>query len=416
MTVDFLPRRGSRPDPARRWLAGLLAALPAAALLGLPGPALAQATAPGDFRGFIESLWPAAKQAGVSRATFDGAVSGLTPDPALQSIGGKQAEFERPLKAYVAGAAAPARAARARQVAAQWSQVLDEVERRYGVPREVVLAIWGMETDFGRDHGERDVIRSIASLAYYQPQRTKLRDEFVAALVILQSGQWRRDRLRGSWAGAMGNPQFMPSAYLQHAVSFDGSGAPDIWDSVPDTLASIANFLKHEGWDAGSPWGAEVVVPRGFRFDTIRQDTKAWSAAQFRTVDGAPLPGRGAAMLFLPVGTGGPAFLLQPNFFVLKEYNFSDAYALAVSILSDRIAGKTALRGPWPDEAQPLSRTQRRQMQEELARRGLYQGDLDGRVGPLMRDAVHAYQKQAGLEPADGYPGLKVYNHLTSTR
>jgi membrane-bound lytic murein transglycosylase B len=410
------PRRTYR-SPSRTRIAA--AALIAGGLIAVaPVEALAQqapaaATAPSDFRRFVEGLWPRAREARVSRATFDGVLATLTLDTSLAGIGSKQPEFERPLKAYLAAAASPARAARARAVAAPHAEVLAEVERRYGVPREIVLAIWGLETDFGRDHGERDVLRSLASLAYYQPDRTKLQDEVVAALVILEQGQVRRDRLRGSWAGAMGNPQFVPSAYLKYAVSFDGSGPPDIWTSVPDSLASIANFLRQSGWTPGQPWGTETSVPAGFAFPFIRQDVSAWSRAGFRGLDGAPLRGSGSAMLFLPIGPAGPAFLLQPNFFVLKEYNFSDAYALAASILSDRIAGRAALRAPWPDESEPLSRADRRKIQEALTRLGLYSGDLDGRIGPLTRDAVHAYQKQAGISPADGYPSASILRRLT---
>lgn len=402
----------------RRYLLQMVLALVATGLLGTATPhAMAQqapggSTSPSDFRRFVEELWPRARDAGVSRSTFDGVLVTLTLDASLAGIGSKQPEFERPLKAYLASAASPARAARAQQAGAPWTSVLAEIERRYGVPREIVLAIWGLETDFGRDHGDRDVLRSLSSLAYYQPDRTKLQDEVIAALMILEQGHLRRDRLRGSWAGAMGNPQFVPSAYLKYAVSFDGSGPPDIWTSVPDSLASIANFLRQSGWTPDQPWGTETSVPKTFGFPVIRQDVAAWSRAGFTGLDGAPLRGSGAAMLYLPVGPSGPAFLLQPNFFVLKEYNFSDSYAFAASILSDRIAGRPVLRSPWPNESEPLSRADKRKIQEGLTRLGLYSGDLDGRIGPLTRDAVHAYQKQAGINPADGYPSAAILRRL----
>jgi membrane-bound lytic murein transglycosylase B len=415
--IPFHSSRAFRKCPVV--LAAAAALIVAGSVWGrVADPALAQqasavAPAPSDFRRFVEGLWPRARDAGVSRATFDGVLATLTLDTSLAAIGSKQPEFERPLKAYLATAASPARATRAQAVAAPWAGVLAEVERRYGVPREVVVAIWGMETDFGRDHGDRDVLRSLAGLAFYQPDRTKLQDEVIAALVILEQGHLRRDRLKGSWAGAMGNPQFVPSAYLKYAVSFDGSGPPDIWTSVPDSMASIANFLRQSGWTAGQPWGTETTVPKSFAFPVIRQDVAAWSRAGFTGVDGAPLRGSGSAMLWLPIGPAGPAFLLQPNFFVLKEYNFSDAYALAGAILSDRISGRPALRSPWPDEAEPLSRSDRRKIQEALTRLGFYSGDLDGRIGPLTRDAVHAYQRQAGVTPADGYPSAAILRKLT---
>jgi membrane-bound lytic murein transglycosylase B len=398
-----------------RCLSALLAAI-CVTMADAPALAQSQQTPDARFATFLAKIWPDARDSGVSRRTFDAATAGLTPDLSLRGIGAKQGEFERPLKAYVAAAASPARAQRALAAAAAWSPQLARIEATYGVPREVILAIWGMETDFGRDHGERDVIRSLATLAFLQPERELYRSEFVAALVILDKGLVPRANLKGSWAGAMGNPQFMPSTYLKYAVDFERGGGPDIWTSVPDSLASIANVLKLSGWDAGQPWGGEVRVPPGFDFAALRQDMGAWSRLGFRTVAGAALPARGEAMLFLPVGVGGPAFLLGPNFFVLKAYNFSDAYAMAVSILADRIAGRSVLQSPWPDEGKPLSRTDRARLQTELAKRGFYQGKADGRIGPVTRDAVHAFQRSSGINPADGYPSAAVLARLLPQR
>lgn len=367
-------------------------------LAALPGATLAR----GDFSAFVESLWPRARAAGVSRATFDSAADGLDADASLMGLRAKQSEFSKPLSAYLAEAASAGRAARAQAQARGHASALARIESDYGVDREIVLAIWGMETDFGRDMGHRDVLRSLATLAYAHPDNPVYAEEFIAGLVMIDKGLAERARMKGSWAGAMGHPQFMPSAYLKHAASL-GGGAPDIWGSAPDALASIANFMKNSGWIAQSPPLVETRIPDGFDWSTLKQGFGAWSRMGFRDIDGDALPASGEAMLFLPAGAKGPALLLGPNFFVLKAYNFSDSYAAAVSVLANRIAGGAGVRAAWPKD-DGLDAAGRSRIQTLLKQKGFYDGKIDGRFGPITRLAVHEYQKRAGLTPADGFP------------
>lgn len=383
----------------------------AVCLFGIP--AVAQTTQPA-FPAFLQSLWPEAQARGVSRATFDAGLAGLTLDTSLGGQGPRQPEFLRPMKGYVADAASAGRVARGQAMAQRYADALAQEEARTGVPSSIVLAIWGVETDYGASPGKRDVLRSLASLACYRQTDSSFRDEVVAALVMLQRGV-SRSALVGSWAGAMGHPQFTPSAYLASAVSLSG-GVPDIWNSVPDSLVSIANLLKKAGWRAGQGWGGEVKVPRDFGHAAIRQPMESFLRQGFVASAGSPLPTTGEAMLFYPVGADGPAFLLGENFFVLKAYNFSDSYAMAVAVLADRIAGREPLRTPWLDEAAPLNTAERSRLQTLLREAGVYKGEVDGRFGPVTRDAVHAWQRRAGIAPADGHPSRAVLTRLEAMR
>ena len=281
--------------------------------------------------------------------------------------------------------------------------MLSAGESRFGVPGEICLAAWGMETDFGRAQGGRDIVRTLATLAYTRRDRPVFRDEFVAALVILDRGEVPRERLKGSWAGAMGDPQFLPSAYLKYAVAAAGSGAPDIWTNPADVLASIASFLRAEGWAPNEPWIEDVVLPNAFGFPTLHASPAEWTALGLRRSDGRVPAGDGDAALFVPSGAAGPAFLLFPNYFVIKQYNNSDSYALSLGSLAQRIAGAPPLATPWPTKVTNLSRGDKMLIQAKLSALGLYDGPHDGKFGPKARDAIHAFQKQAGLTPADGF-------------
>ena len=265
----------------RQWLAA------AALLLAAPVSAQALAQDAGDFAGFLETLRGAARDAGVSPAVFDSVAAGLTLDPSLTGKRAAQGEFVVPLKTYVDGAADPARVAKGRAMREKFSAPLAQIADRYGAPPEMILALWGMESDFGGSHGDRDILRSLATLAFLHRDNPVYGQEFVAGLVLLQRGV-AREKLRGSWAGAMGDPQFMPSAYLKYARSFSGEGAPDIWNSGPDLLASIANFLKESGWRPGLPALIETRVPQNFDYASLQQDFSAFSQAGFVGVDGAP--------------------------------------------------------------------------------------------------------------------------------
>ena len=355
------------------------------------------------FTSFLRSLWPEAQAKGVRQDAFEALVSNLTPDRSLPKTSGGQAEFEKPLQAYYRAAVTAGRIAQGRSLASTYAGVLSTAESRFGVPGVICIAAWGMESDYGRTRGSRDILRTVATLAWTRPDRPAFRDEFVDALVILGRGV-ARDRLVGSWAGAMGDPQFLPSAYLKYAVSAAGdTTAPNIWTDPSDILLSVANFMRGEGWAPGEPWIAEVSLLRGFDFPTLHASAADWSRLGLRRSDGRDLAGSGEAALFLPAGAPGPAFLLFPNYFVIKQYNNSDSYALSFGSLAQRIAGAPQLATPWPAHPVSLSRSDRLLVQSRLAARGLYDGPRDGKFGPKARDAIHKYQKEAGLAPADGF-------------
>ena len=271
-------------------------------------PALAQANevvgmppSSAGFQAFLQSLWPLAQQAGVRRATFDTALAGLEPDPALPAVSNQQAEFDKPLKSYLSEAVSVRRIARGRECLQAWRAELSTIEQRFGVPATIILAAYGMETDFGKAKGENDVIRSLATLAYLRGDRPVFRDELIGALVMLDKSGIARAAMKGSWAGAMGGPQFLPSAFLKYAVSFAGRGAPDIWNNPLDSLASIANFLRQSGWQAGLPWGMEVILPEHFVFASLHQSFSAFATDGVKGAGAAAFP-QGEATLFLPSG------------------------------------------------------------------------------------------------------------------
>jgi membrane-bound lytic murein transglycosylase B len=365
-----------------------------------------------QFADFLQSLWPLAATAGVRRETFDHAIGDLELDPTAPRPSTEQAEFDKPLNAYLTSAVTARRIAQGKDLRRRWGDVLAAIEKRYGVPHQILVSAYGVETDYGTAAGGKDIIRSLATLAYMRSDRSMFRDELVAALVILDSGAAPREKLRGSWAGAMGGPQFLPSAYLKYAVAYDGSGFADIWDKPQDIFASIANFLRASGWKPNLPWGLEVRLPEGFGFPFLHGDFAAFSGRGVRAADGAPLPHHGEATLFLPSGGRGPAFLLADNYWVLKAYNNSDSYALSLGHLADRIEGGPGVRARWPEREPMLSRSEKAEMQGLLAQRGLYKGTIDGRFGQASRDAIHAFQKSVGLDPADGYGSPEILRRL----
>jgi membrane-bound lytic murein transglycosylase B len=389
----------------RALLLGALAATAATAA----GPALARGDA--DFAGFVESLWPSAQAAGVSRETFEAAVRGLAPETAVLAKPREQAEFTISIPAYLAGAVSNSRVSRGRGVASELAGPLRRVESQSGVPAEVMVAILGVESAFGTAAGGADVLRVLATLAWKGQRRETFADEFVDALVMLQKGFVTRERLRGSWAGAMGQPQFMPSAYLKYAQSYRGGEAADIWGSHEDSIASIGNFMKQSGWVAGLPWGVEVRIPQSYDYASYDLDFAQFRALGFERVDGEAMPGGGAASLYLPAGARGPAFLIGDNFEVIRQYNTSDAYALSVGLLADRIAGRNVPQTPWPHVA-PLATAQVKEMQRLLTQKGFYKGAVDGKLGRVNRNAVHAWQIAEGVQPADGFATAEVVARL----
>jgi membrane-bound lytic murein transglycosylase B len=356
-----------------------------------------------DVGAFLQALWPDAAARGITRKTFDLALTGLTIDPRVKAATLRQPEFGRAVGAYVNGIATNQRIATAQAKAAQWTQTLAAIEQQYGVDRWTLLAIWGIETSFGGNNGGFDVIRSLATLTLIGYRPDFFRDELLAALQVLQEGHVARAKMIGSWAGAMGQPQFMPSNFLALAVDFDGDGKKDIWGNVPDVLASIAKYFKHWGWKAGAGWGHEVVVPQGFDYKRSRATYPEWAALGVTRPDGKALPTDGNAIMFFPSGAAGPAFLVGENFEVIKRYNNSDVFALAVSQLADRARGLGPVRAAWPMPDRQLSRLERIALQKRMQALGHPVNDFEGRIDFELRDEIRLEQEKHGLVP-DGHP------------
>ncbi len=402
----MLPRHGSPdgPPPPIRPAPGVRALLAALALTAALAPALAD-PAP-TFDPFIAGLWPAAQAEGVSRATFDAATKGLHFDPKIAAHTQRQAEFLVPVWTYLAGAVIPARIVVGRKQYAALHDVLERAKRVYGVDAGAIMGAWGVETEFGAFFGGENVLDALATLGFMHYQGDFGRDEFLAALRILQEGDVPPGGMRGSWAGAMGQPQFLPSSFLKYAVDFDGDGKRDIWRSKADSLGSIAHFLAAHGWTRDLPWAVEVTLPAKYKYDAADFSGER-SFAEFahkgvRAADASALPKTGAARLYMPAGARGPILLVTHNFDVIKTYNNSNAYVLAVGLLGDAVVGRGLLRTPWPTHAHALAETEVKTVQSQLKALGFEIGEVDGRAGPKLEQAIRAYQFMEGLTP-DGY-------------
>ncbi|MFT4254774.1 MAG: lytic murein transglycosylase, partial [Caulobacter sp.] len=358
------------------------------------------------FNAWLADFKPRAVAAGVPQAVVDRELNGLTPNPRVISLDGRQPEFSKPVGDYIKGVISDDRVALGRAKRDQLA-FLPTVESRYGVPRDILLAVWAMESAFGKIQGDFDVVRSMASLAADGRRRAWAEGELIAALKIIASGEDRRDQLKGSWAGAMGQTQFLPSSYLSTAIDFDGDGRRDIWGSDADSLASAANLLAKGGWKPGVGWAKEVILPPGFDYSLAegpREVPSWWEAKGVKRADGLPWTAADAAQpagLILPAGAAGPAFLALPNHFAIRKYNNSTSYALGIGLLADRFAGGGPLVTAWPVE-QPLSLADRMAAQIALARLGFDPGPADGVVGAGTRKALRAWQQSRQL-PADGY-------------
>ena len=407
--------------PTRALLGSCLIGLCLAALDGYGPSATRGLIAPfaqadtADFRRFVEGLWPEAKARGVSRATFDEAFRGVGPDPKIIALTRKQSEFVRPIWAYIDDAVSAQRLKRGREMAQEWEQTLGRIESAYGVPRSIVLGVWGMETNFGSFTGSIYAIRALSTLAFTRYRGDFFRDELLTALQILEREPIGRDQMVGSWAGAMGQTQFMPSSFMKYAVDGNRDGRRDIWRSVPDALASTANYLREQGWRPGLPWGFEVELPEGFDFRNFRLGFGSWAHLGVRRMDRQPMPKAGEATLFLPGGASGPAFLITDNYAVIKTYNSSDAYAMGVAHLGDRVMGGRPIQGEWPSKERQLDKNEREELQKRLLALGFYSGDADGKLGTKSREAVRNFQLQRGLIP-DGYADAAVLRELRAAR
>jgi lytic murein transglycosylase len=369
-----------------------------------------------DFPNCLERLWPEAARRGISRASFDRHTAGLTPDLRIMDLLDNQPEFTKSFWDYLDILVSDARIQRGREILAQYRDTFDAVEKAYGVDRHYVASIWGIESNYGTAGGERPVIRSTATLACVGRRQNYFRDEFLSTLEILHRGDVRPEQLKGSWAGAFGPTQFMPTAFKRYAVDFDGDGRRDVVDSVADVIASTANNLKKDGWVPGQTWGYEVVVPAGFNYllaDRSRQLTiREWEALGIRRAGNKPFARpTDRAYLLVPAGVQGPGFLMLQNFRVIMKYNPSEAYALAIGHFADRLRGGDPLVQAWPRHERVLTRFERYELQQHLARQGFYVGEPDGNLGAKTRTAIRDYQAAAGQIP-DGFATTAMLERL----
>ena len=366
-----------------------------------------------SFSQWREQFRAEALAAGISAATFDQAFAGVQPDPAVIEADRSQPEFTRPVWQYLEGAISPQRVRSGRRLLSEHATTLDQIEARYGVDRETLVAVWGLESSFGQIMGDKSVIRSLATLAHEGRRPAFAKSQLIAALDILQHGDVAPQRMRGSWAGAMGQTQFIPTTYNTHAVDFDGDGKRDIWNSSADALASAAHYLQASGWKQGKAWGFEVELPEGFDYalaDTeIRKPLAEWRSLGLRNLPGDQE--EASASLLLPAGHRGPAFLIMDNFRAILRYNNSSAYALAIGLLAENFQGKGEVSGSWPRGEQPLSRSERLELQERLVAQGFDPGTPDGIIGANTRKAIRGFQQRLGW-PADGHPTQELLGRL----
>ena len=381
-----------------------------------PLPAVAE-------QGFDQCLAELRREAparGVSLATFDAHTAALVPDMGVIALLDHQPEFRAPIWDYMVGLVDDERVDDGLAMMEQWRDTLRRIEAEFGVDSETVVAIWGVESNYGRTFGRRPVVSSLATLSCIGRRQSFFRGEFFTTLKILEEGHIDPDALVGSWAGAFGHTQFMPSTFGRIAVDFDGDGRRDLMGSVPDALASTANYLKQSGWRTGQPWGFEVRLPRGLDTSQAgrrnKQPLSAWVAAGLKQIDGSPIQASATpAGLLLPAGRQGPTFLVLRNFDALFSYNAAESYALAIAHLSDRLRGKGPFVAAWPTDDPGLSRAERREIQTLLIERGYDIGEVDGIIGANTRAAIAELQPRLGLE-ADGRAGQKLLQALRAGR
>jgi lytic murein transglycosylase len=399
----------------------------AVAMVALASPARAADPA---FTQFLASIWPEAQAAGVTRATFDRETGALEPDlklpdlilPGRPATGApSQAEFVQVPADYIKEASIARLAEHGQKLMQQYRPALDKIEARFGVPATMVLAIWGRETDYGRYTDPYDLIRVLATQAYVGRRKEKYHDEFILGLKMLSDGVVTRKDMHASWAGATGLTQFLPSDFYKNGIDLDGDGKVDIWHSVPDALGSAAQQLVNKGWQSGVRWAYEVKAPADvdciMGVPEVTKPIGEWLNAGFVPVRGQKLSAAEkaeTASLLQPEGTYGPAFLATKNYFVIKEYNFSDLYVLFVGHLSDRMTSPLPFATPWSASTQ-LRTTDVQAMQEGLTRIGLYKDKVDGKAGMLTRAALGAYQKSAGLK-VDCWPSAAVLQSINAKR
>ncbi|WP_170413952.1 lytic murein transglycosylase [Ruegeria arenilitoris] len=368
------------------------------------------------FQAWLGAFRERAEQQGISVATLDRALAGLTYDKKIIERDRNQAEFSKPIWEYLDAAVSDTRIRNGRAGLERHHATLTRIEAQYGVEKEVVTAIWGLETSFGTFRGSDQTIRSLATLAFDARRAQFFETQLIAALRIVQAGDVSAGNMVGSWAGAMGHTQFMPTSYLDHAVDFDGDGRRDIWSEDPtDALASAAAYLARHGWIKGQPWGVEVRLPQGFDYAVAKRDytlmPSDWAARGVLGRNGTPVPDYGQAAILLPAGGQGVALMIFDNFGVIEKYNGADAYVIGIGHLSDRLAGQAPFQANWPRGDRVLSFTEKKELQSRLTEAGFDTQGIDGRTGPNTTDAVRAYQLAQGLLP-DGYASLNLLELL----
>jgi len=386
----------------------------AAALVAVPMSMSMPVAHAQTFEACLADLRKAALGNGITAQTFDTAMAGVQPDPDILKAFGDQPEFTIPIWDYLSGLVDSERVADGRQRLQQWAQVLAEAEQKFGVDRHVIVAVWGVESDYGRIMGRRALPRSLATLVCAGRRQAFFRGELLATLRIAQGGDIPLEALVGSWAGAFGQTQFMPTTWERIAVDFDGDGRRDIVGSVPDALGSTANYLRRAGWVTGQPWGYEVRLPANYSGPSgrrTRQPLAQCSELGVRQIDGSALAGRGPAGLLLPAGAKGPAFLVFRNFDAIYAYNAAESYALSIAHLADRLRGGGPFSTAWPTDDPGLERVERREVQQRLIDRGFDIGAPDGMIGPRTRAAISTFQTSIG-QPANGRAGQRVLHAL----
>lgn len=392
---------------------------PARVVVSLPPPQAEVFTSPdAKFRAFIRDFRAVALRAGVRPETYDASMSGIVRSARVEELNRKQPEFTKPVWAYLAGAVTPSRVATGQQLIARYAQTLARIESRYGVRKEVLVAVWGMESAFGNTMGDFNMFQALATLAYDGPRQDFARRELIAAMRIEEQQNLNPRHMTSSWAGAFGQTQFVPSSFLAHAVDGDGDGRIDLWHSPADALASAAALLDYGGWQPGQPCYREVKLPSGFAYEQADGETAkpvaGWREMGVSAVDGSALPATGqSAAVYLPAGSRGPAFLVFPNFKAVLTYNNADSYALAVCNLADRFAGRGQIIASWPTDERPLGPAERVALQTDLRALGYDPGNVDGVLGRKVRAALRRYQHDHGL-PADGYPTQDVLARLSN--
>jgi membrane-bound lytic murein transglycosylase B len=403
-------------------VASSLATAATAPIAGAPMPAgpeqLVTVGSEAGFQAWVAGFRPRALAQGISEDTFDRAFRGAAYDPYVVEKDRNQGEFVKPIWEYLDKAVSDERIANGRKALRKHGRLLKQIEATYGVEAEVVAAVWGLESSFGANRGNLPLVQSLATLAYDGRRGRFFEQQLIAALKIIQAGNVAPRNMTGSWAGAMGHTQFIPTSYLAFAVDFDGDGKRDIWSDDPtDALASTAAYLAKSGWRSGARWGTEVRLPADFDAgqtgDGVTKSAADWAALGVRDMNGNVVEGGGAASILLPAGARGAAFMIFPNFRAIERYNAADAYVIAVGHLSDRLRGGPPIQASWPRDDRALTLDERVELQERLTSAGYDTGGADGKVGPRTVAAVKAFQRSIGMIP-DGYASLDILKRLRS--